>query len=183
MKHAKWLVGLVVVGLGACGSSADPSAGDAAPATRGRPTLPDDGGAGSGGAGGTTFPPPSGDGPAWFIQPCLVQFSAPSVGFFDTPPTAIPVGTTVSLPLAVANTSKKTPLNITAISVEGTTPSDFSVDAASVARAMSAPLPPNESSNGRGDVAVTVSFTAMAEGPRSALLRIVSDAGTALVPL
>jgi hypothetical protein len=135
-----------------------------------------------GGGGGSIFPPPQGDGPAWFIQPCAVMFSGVAAGFFDTQPTGVAVGTTVPSSLAVANTSKKTPLVINAISVEGPNAADFTVDAAAVSRAMASPLPPNKSQNGLS-LALPVAFTAGAEGPRTASLRIVSDAGTALVPL
>jgi hypothetical protein len=136
-----------------------------------------------GGMGGSPFPSPDVDGPSWFLQPCSVVFASLTVGFFDPPPAGIAVGTSVAATLIVANTSKKTPLTITGASIEGSNPADFAVDPASLARAMAAPLPPNESQNGRGDVELQLVFTATADGTRTATLRLESSAGTATVLL
>ena len=92
---------------------------------------------------------------------------------------AISIGTTRSANLFVYNTSKKTPLTLTSITIEGPQAGDFTVSPASVAAWLNAPIPANQ--NAAANLGVT--FTAHAEGMSAGALRLVSNAGTALVSL
>jgi hypothetical protein len=92
---------------------------------------------------------------------------------------AIPVGDGRSAQVFVYNTSKKTALTISEIAIEGVNPSDFSIAPASVSAALEVPIPANKSAA----VVLDLAFTPTAEGARAATLRLVSNAGTALVSL
>jgi hypothetical protein len=154
--------------------------------------APQDGGrtisSGGPGGGGTTTsipPPPTIDGPAWFIYNTSAVIGtppSPSVNFDalqNTVQGGISIGTTRGAQILVYNTSKKTPLLISAISVEGPNAADFAVAAASVRLALGTTLPANK---GAASL-LPVTFTPSGEGARSAVLRLVSNAGTALVAL
>jgi hypothetical protein len=79
----------------------------------------------------------------------------------------------------IYNTSKKTPLTITGISITGPNASDFAVDPADIASALATVLPANRDA---AEV-LRISFTPSAEGPRSATLLVSSAAGVAAVSL
>jgi hypothetical protein len=180
MRNAFSAVIAFAVLLPACGGSpgapvpagqVNPGPGAAAPGGTvppGTPPAPTDPGAGGGGGGGGGVPAPTVDGPAWFVQP--------GTGFS---PAAVPVGATASTVVQVFNVSKKTPLTIASLSIEGVNQGDFTVDAASAAAALGSALPPGQSAS----VAIVVTFTPTASGARSASLVLASNAGTATVAL
>jgi len=141
----------------------------------------------SGGGGGVPQipPPPTIDGPSWFINNASAVAGTPptpDVNFSalqNTVQGPISVGATRTAVIMVYNTSKKTPLVISAITVEGPAASDFSVSQASLNAALNVSIPPNKSAA----VSLQVSFTPTVEGVRTAALRLVSNVGTALVSL
>jgi hypothetical protein len=144
-----------------------------------------DAGAGGGGGGTQVPPPPSIDGPSWFINNASAVIGtppSPNVDFGalqNTVQGAIGIGTTRTAQVLVYNTSKKMPLTLTEISIAGPNAGDFSVAPLSVELALNMPIPAN-----RGAAAsLQLTFLPAAEGVRTATLRLVSNAGTALVSL
>ena len=81
--------------------------------------------------------------------------------------------------LAIYNTSKKTPLTVSGITIEGANPNDFAVTPAFAQQVLSTALPAKQDSL----EALEVSFTPTAEGVRSGTLRLVTNAGIVLIPL
>ena len=107
------------------------------------------------------MPPPTGDGPAWFIaedgtSKQQVDFDTMA----GTVPGGIPVGGSRSAGLLVYNVSKKTPLTIASASLAGVNSSDFSLIPADVSAALAASIPPNQSAF----VRIGVSFTPWSRG-------------------
>ena len=90
----------------------------------GGPTPPPAGGGGGGGAPQIP-PPPTIDGPSWFINNASAVVGTPATPNVDfgalqnTVQGPMSVGTTRTAILMVYNTSKKTPLVISTIAVEG----------------------------------------------------------------
>jgi len=139
-----------------------------------------------GGGGGPQVPPsPTVDGPSWFINNASAVIGTPPTPNVDfgalqnTIQGPIALGTTRTAVLMVYNTSKKTPLVISTIAVEGPAASDFSVAQASLDAALNVAIPPNKSAA----VSLQLSFAPSGEGVRTATLRLVSNVGTALVSL
>jgi hypothetical protein len=137
------------------------------------------------GGGPTQVPPPSTvDGPAWFVySPSNVSLTGPSPSMDfgalqNSVQGGIGIGTSRTAQLLVLNTSKKTALTLTNISVVGAAPGDFAVAAASAQAALNVPI-----SVKQGGIGLPVTFTPTAEGVRSASLSLTSNAGTILVPL
>ncbi|MFL5271338.1 MAG: choice-of-anchor D domain-containing protein [Anaeromyxobacteraceae bacterium] len=89
------------------------------------------------------------------------------------------MGATASTVVQVFNVSKKTPLTIASLVVEGVDQTDFTIDAASAAAALASVLPPDQSAS----VAIVVTFTPRASGARTATLALASNAGTVAVAL
>jgi hypothetical protein len=151
-------------------------------------TLSGGGPGGGGGGGGTStqIPPPSTtDAAAWFISNSSAAIGSPAspgVNFGalqNTVQGAISIGATRTATLLVYNTSKKTPLTITEVAIAGPNAGDFSVPASNVQLVTSTPVPAN-----KGQAAILqVTFSPTAEGVRAGTLRLVSNAGTALVAL
>src|SRR5712675_1640962 len=177
---------IVLVAVAACGGTGPATSG--APATGQGPGGTQAQGSGGGGGGGSVPqipPPPTIDGPSWFINNASAVVGTPptpNVDFGALQNTAqgpMSVGSTRTAVLMVYNTSKKTPLVISTIAVEGPAASDFSVAQASLNAALNVSIPPNKSAA----VSLQLSFTPSAEGVRTATLRLVSNVGTALVSL
>jgi hypothetical protein len=131
-------------------------------------------------------PPMTTDAAAWFFyitSDLRANTQLPLTINFDTQPgtsgVGQPIGSSRSGSLVVYNTSKKTPLTISSISVVGANPSDFVLDPASVAAAQSAPLAANKDTA----VPINVRFVPTAEGVRTASIQFVSNAGTQLIAL
>jgi hypothetical protein len=92
---------------------------------------------------------------------------------------ATAIGAVRTAIVLVYNTSKKTPLLISELSIVGDDAGDFSLAQASIDRALNVPIPAN-----KGAAAILqLAFAATTEGVRTATLRLVSNAGTALVAL
>jgi hypothetical protein len=132
------------------------------------------------GGGGTTVPPgPTTDAAADYL------FNSSGVGaptadinfgaLANLAPGGIPIGTTRTAREFVYNTSKKTALSISSISIVGADPEDFTVTAGPTV----ASIPPNQGAF----IIVLVSFTPTAPGTRTAALQVVSNAGTAIANL
>jgi hypothetical protein len=131
-------------------------------------------------------PPMSVDAAAWFFyitSGLSANTQLPLTINYDTQPgingVGQPVGSTRKGSLLVYNTSKKTPLTITSVSVVGPNAADFVLNPAAVAAALSAPLPANKDAA----VQILVDFVPTAEGVRNASVQIVSNAGTGLIAL
>ncbi|MFL5439072.1 MAG: choice-of-anchor D domain-containing protein [Myxococcales bacterium] len=142
--------------------------------------------AGGGGGGAGQVPPaPSADAAAWFINNASAVVGTaptPDVDFGalqNTVPGAIRIGDSRVAQVLVYNTSKKTPLTISDIAIAGANPGDFAISAASVSAALQVPVAANKGAA----VALQLTFAPTAEGPRAATLRLISNAGTALVSL
>jgi hypothetical protein len=97
----------------------------------------------------------------------------------NTVPGPIRIGDSRVAQVLVYNTSKKTALIISEIAIAGANPADFDIAAASVSAALQVPIDANKGAA----VLLQLSFRPTAEGPRAATLRLVSNAGTALVSL
>ena len=138
---------------------------------------------GGGGGGGPIPPPPTVDGPAQFLFDASgAGAPSPDIDFghlLNTTPGAIPIGAVRSAQELVFNVSKKTPLAITSISIVGPDAADFALDAASVAAAKAADLPPNRGAH----ALLSVTFSPTASGTRTASLQVISNAGTATAAL
>jgi hypothetical protein len=189
---------LVVVAAGCGGGSSTLPADSGVRHTQSN-GVPGGGGGGAGGGGATPLPPPSGpvpfpqipppravDGPAWFFydtSDLRANAQAPLTINYDTQPgingVGQPIGTSRSASLLVYNTSKKTALTITSISVVGPNAGDFNLDPAFLAIAVGAPVPAKNDSA----VAIKVNFVPTAEGVRNASIQFVSNAGTTLIPM
>jgi hypothetical protein len=183
------------VACGALSLSACAAGGSSLPAANG--TQPGAGGAlhaqakgaagGGGGGGGITQipPPPTIDGPAWFVyNASAVIGTVPSADVnFDalqnTVQGGISIGAVRSATVMIFNTSKKTPLTVTAADVVGANAADFTISPASRQAALGGAVPPNSGSA----TMLQIAFSPTAEGARSATLRLVSNAGTALAQL
>jgi hypothetical protein len=195
---ASFSVVIVAAGCAGGGTSVPTSAGGA------RQTQANGGGGGGGGGGAAAAPAPtptpaSGTVPfpqipppmkvdtaAWFFyitSDLRANTQLPLTIDFDTQPgtsgVGQPIGSSRTGSLVVYNTSKKTPLTIASISVVGANPSDFVLDPASVAAALSGPLAANKDAA----VPVNVRFVPTAEGVRNASIQFVSNAGTQLIAL
>ncbi len=141
---------------------------------------------GGGGGGAAQIPPPSTiDGPAWFVYDASAAAGAaapPGVNFDalqNTVQGAISIGAVRSAQVLVFNTSKKTPLAISAVGVTGPNAADFTIAPASVQTALTTTVPAKTGSA----ALLPIAFSPSAEGARSATLRLVSNAGTVLFPL
>ena len=159
------------------------------------------GGGGGGGGGAATCPaiattagtvpfpqiPPAQtvDGPCWFFYvpaepsantrtPLAIDFGA----LQNTVQGALPIGATATAQMLVYNTSKKTALTFSSISIGGPNAGDFTLDPTSLATALKG-VPAKSNSS----TLVQVTFSPGAEGPRNATLQFVSNAGTQLVAL
>jgi hypothetical protein len=177
---------ILLLVVAACGGTGAPDpAAPASPVTGQAPGVAQTQGGGGSGGGTQIPPPPTIDGASWFISNASAVLGTPptpDVNFGalqNTVQGAIPVGTTRTAALMVYNTSKKTPLVISEIAVAGANAGDFSVSQASVDRTLKVPIPANKSAA----AILQLAFTATAEGVRTATLRLVSNAGTALVSL
>ena len=174
---------VLVLSIAACGGA--PQASSALSGRQPRSSAAQGGGGGGGGGGAQVPPPPTVDGPAWYIYNASAVTGtppSPNVDFGalqNTVQGAIPIGMSRTAQVLVYNISKKTPLVISTIAVEGPGASDFSVAQASVNAALNVSIPPNKSAA----VSLQLSFTPSAEGVRGATLRLVSNVGTALVSL
>jgi hypothetical protein len=91
----------------------------------------------------------------------------------------ISVGTSRTAVEMVYNTSKKTSLTITNLSIVGANPDDFSIPAADLLAAASTTLPSNQ---GAAEI-VHVMFAPTAEGVRTAAVQFTSAAGVVQVAL
>jgi len=122
------------------------------------------------------------DGPAWYFSE-VGGLAGPLTADIDfdrlqnLSPGGISVGTTRTSSEFIYNTSKKTALTITAISMTGANPGDFAVDPADLASALATTLPANKDAV----EVLHVSFTPTASGPRSATLLVTSASGIAEV--
>lgn len=125
------------------------------------------------------------DGPCWFFYvlsdlsanthlPLTIDFGH----LQNTVQGAIPIGATRTAQMLVYNTSKKTALTFSSISIVGANAGDFALDPTFLATALKG-VPAKQDSA----VAIQVTFTALAEGTRSAAIQFVSNAGTKLIPL
>jgi hypothetical protein len=187
----------LVVALASCsgGTSTLPSADPGV-----RQTQANGAPGGGGGGGGTPQPPPttgtvpfpqipppmSTDAAAWFFyitSDLRANTQLPLTINYDTQPgtsgVGQPIGSVRKGSLLVYNTSKKTPLTIASITMVGPDAADFILDPASVAPALSAPLPANKDAA----VQILVNFVPTAEGVRKASIQFVSNAGTQLIAL
>jgi hypothetical protein len=164
------------------------------------------GGAGGGGGGGggtaatcpvisTTagtvpFPqiPPAQvvDGPCWFFYvlgepsanvrtPLAIDFGA----LQNTVQGPLPIGASATAQMLVYNTSKKTALTFSSISIGGPNAGDYKLEPTSLATALSQGVPARNDSS----TLIQVTFTAGGEGPRTASLQFVSNAGTQVIQL
>ena len=131
-------------------------------------------------------PPVSVDAAAWFFyitSDLRANTQLPLTIDYDKQPgidgVGQPIGSTRKGSLLVYNTSKKTPLTITSISIVGPNPGDFVLDPTAVASALGAPLPANKDAA----VQILVDFVPTAEGVRNASVQVVSNAGTQLIAL
>jgi hypothetical protein len=162
--------------------SAAPDAGTTAPPDAGA-TPPDAGTiGGGGGGGGGIVPPPGGDGPSQFLFNSSGTTVSADIHFDalkNTAPGGISIGKTRTALELVFNNSKKTDLVISSITIVGADAADFSVSANDVATAEATALPANKNAS----ALLNVSFSPTAEGPRTAALQIVSNAGTATANL
>jgi len=158
--------------------------------------------AGGGGGGGATCPaiatapgtvpfpdiPPAvvSDAPCWFfffpgdpsanlIRPLEMNFGGPQ----DSIQSAVPIGGHWVRVFSVYNTSKKSALTFSSLSIVGANAGDFQLDPVSVATAMKG-VPQR---NPAPFISLQVTFTPTAEGPRAATLQLVSNAGTQLIAL
>jgi hypothetical protein len=140
------------------------------------------------GSGGASVPQPSTDAAAWFITDGTTSagqaIDLVSHGLdFDFIPGAaqggIPVGSSRPDGVLLYNVSRKADLQITAASIAGANPSDFSLDPANVENALATTIPPNKSAF----VRIGVTFTPQAAGLRTGSVELTSNAGTASVPL
>ena len=203
------VAGCFVLALASAGCSTGVSTVPPAAETGAKTTLangaPGGGGGGAAGGGGgggaatcpaisTTagtvpFPqiPPAQtvDGPCWFFYipaepaantrtPLAIDFGAIS----GTVQGAMPIGSSASIQVLVYNTSKKTALTFSSISIAGPNAGDFTLDPTFLAAAMQGVPAKNDSAT-----AIQVKFTAAGEGPRTATLQFVSNAGTQLIQL
>jgi hypothetical protein len=143
-------------------------------------------GGGGGGGGGTQIPPPPTiDGPSQFLYDASgvgapgadIDFGAMA----NTAPGGIPIGNTRTAREFVYNTSKKTPLSISSISIVGADPQDFSVTVAPTAASSItlSSMPPNQNAF----IVLLVKFTPTDAGTRTGTLQIVSNAGVATANL
>jgi hypothetical protein len=160
------------------------------------------GAAGSGGGGGgatcpaiatapgtVPFPqiPPAQvtDAPCWFFyfpaepaanvtRPLAINFGAQQ----NTVQGAIPIGGHSISTFYVYNTSKKSVLTFSSLSIAGPNAGDFQLEPGLVATAMNGVPVRNPSL-----IALQVTFTPSAEGARTATLQLVSNAGTQLIAL
>ncbi|HWT05151.1 MAG TPA: hypothetical protein VN224_05295, partial [Xanthomonadales bacterium] len=131
-------------------------------------------------------PPMKVDTAAWFFyitSDLRANTQLPLTINYDSQPgsTGIgqPIGSARKGSLLVYNTSKKTPLTITSVSVVGPNSADFVLDPAAVASALGAPLPANKDAA----VQILANFVPTAEGARNASIQFVSNAGTQLIAL
>jgi hypothetical protein len=189
----------VTAGCAGGGTSALPASDAGVRQTQANGAPGGGGGGGGGGAAAPTPTPASGtvpfpqipppmttDAAAWFFyitSDLRANTQLPLTIDFDTQPgtsgVGQPIGSSRSGSLVVYNTSKKTALTITSVSVAGANPSDFVLDPASVAAALSGPLAANKDTA----VPINVRFVPTAEGVRTASIRFVSNAGTQLIAL
>ncbi|HEY0396080.1 MAG TPA: choice-of-anchor D domain-containing protein [Candidatus Elarobacter sp.] len=159
------------------------------------------GAAGGGGGGAATCPaiatapgavafpqiPPAQvtDAPCWFFyfpadssanvtRPLAINFG----GQQNTVQGAIPIGGHSIATFYVYNTSKKSTLTFSSLSIAGPNAGDFQLEPGLVATAMNGVPVRNPSL-----IALQVTFTAGGEGARSATLQLVSNAGTQLIAL
>jgi hypothetical protein len=179
-KVAALCFALVLPACAMGGGSAVPTAG---PSSSGVVQTLSGGGGGGGGAQNPTAP--TVDGPAWFIvnsSAVIGSATSPNVNFGalqNTVQGAISIGATRTATLLVYNTSKKTALTVSEITVTGANASDFSLVPSEVQLVLSTVIPANKSAA----VLLHVTFSPTAEGARAGALRLVSNAGTVLVAL
>jgi hypothetical protein len=139
------------------------------------------GGAASGGGGGGAAASPA-DAAAQALKNTSGALGTADIDFgslLNSAGGSVAVGSSRTAQEMVINTSKKTALTITSISIEGANPGDFTVDAASVSAALASAVPANKSAF----VLLPVTFSPTDAGTRSATLQIVSNAGTAVANL
>ena len=180
---------LLMFSIAACGGMQNEPAGN---------SLPDGGSSAAPVADGGTAPPSSTtdggtptppvgtvDGAAWFINNLSADVGAPPSPNIDfgalqnTVQGATKVGDTRTAQEFVYNTSRKTPLTLTEIAIVGPAAGDFTIAPVGIALALNVPIPANKSAA----VILQITFSPSAEGVRTATLRLVSNAGTALVSL
>jgi hypothetical protein len=160
------------------------------------------GGVPGGGGGGATCPaiattpgtvpfpdiPPAvvSDAPCWFFyfpgdvtanltRPLAINFGGPQ----DSIQSAVPIGAHWIRIFSVYNTSKKSALTFSSLSIVGANAGDFQLDPGSVATAMKGVPQRNPATF----ISLQVTFTPSAEGARAATLQLVSNAGTQLIAL
>jgi len=172
---------ILLLAVAACGGTAapDPAAPGGSATSQGTPAAQ------GGGGGGSPIPPPTTEGASWFISNASAVLGTPATPDVDfralqnTVQGATAIGVVRNATLLVYNTSKKTPLLISGLSIAAGDAGDFSLSAASIDRALNVPIPAN-----KGAAAILqLTFAATAEGVRTATLHLVSNAGTALVTL
>lgn len=135
--------------------------------------------------GGLQVPPSTTDAASWFISvtdPVTATCSSANVDFDclqNMGKHGIPVGTKRSTTLLVYNISKKTPLRVASATFTGANAGDFSIATANLQTLLATTVPANQ----RQAELLTVSFSPSAAGVRTGTLKVVSDAGTALVAL
>jgi hypothetical protein len=180
-RSASMLLSLTVAACGGLANDPNPRLG-ISHAAKG---APGGGGGGVGGGGGGTQvpPPPTIDGPSQYLYDASgVGAPSPDIDFgaiANTAPGGIPVGNSRNAREFVFNTSKKTPLMISSISIVGANPDDFSVVNATAVPMVGTAIPPNQNAFS----AASVIFTPTAPGTRTATLQIVSNAGVATANL
>jgi hypothetical protein len=178
-SKAAFLCGVVILPACGAGSSSMPAV------NAGSSSILHTSSGGKGGPGSSIPPPPQIDGPAWFLYNASGVAggpASPNVNFDaiqNTVQGPISIGATRSATELVYNISKKTPLSLTQIVIVGTNASDFTIPASAIQLALKNPVPANR---GQGAI-LPITFTPSAQGVRSGTLRIVSNAGTALVSL
>jgi hypothetical protein len=144
--------------------------------------VPGGGGGGGGGGGSVTTPAPADAASQTLSSSGSTTGSSPDIDFGtlqNQTTGGIPVGSSRSAQEFVTNTSKKTALVISSISIVGTNPNDFSVDPISVAAALSSAIPANKNAA----AVLNVTFTPTDAGVRTGTLQVVSNAGTATATL
>jgi hypothetical protein len=126
------------------------------------------------------------DAPCWFFyfpadpsanltRPLAINFGGPQ----DSVQSALPIGTPRLYIFSIYNTSNKSKLTFSSLSVVGPNAGDFQLDPGMVATALKGvpvvhPAP---------FIPIQVTFTPSAEGARTATLQIVSNVGTQLIAL
>jgi hypothetical protein len=126
------------------------------------------------------------DAPCWFFyfpgdpsanltRPLEINFGGPQ----DSIQSAVPIGAHWVRIFSVYNTSKKSALTFSSLSIIGPNAGDFQLDPGSVATAMKG-VPQR---NPAPFISLQVTFTPTAEGARAATLQLVSNAGTQLIAL